>query len=308
MKNPLPIPLMSITLIAATALIAPTVSTAQVRSRTAPSAQMAPETFPSADAAMQAIVTIAKTKDLAVARRIFGTDAPHLLSGDPVEDRKDLDEFATAAQVSATLRADDDHHSTILVGAEKYPFPVPLVRDNAGWSFDTRAGVTELLNRRIGENELAAIATTRAYVVAQWEYYTTGDWDNDAVAEYAQRLASTPGKRDGLYWPTTASQTPSPLGELVAGSVPYHGYRFKVLKRQGASAPGGAHSYLINGNMIAGYALVSEPEAWGASGVMTFVVNQQGRVYEKNLGPNTAALAKAMTTYDPGAGWKLVSP
>jgi hypothetical protein len=185
-----------------------------------------------------------------------------------------------------------------------------------------------------GECRSSAIETCRAYAVAQWEYYTEGDWDHDGVAEYAEHLVSSPGKHDGLYWETAEGEKPSPLGQLVAtaraegygpkgqeaegkggGSegggltlehAPYHGYYFKILTRQGAHAPGGKYSYVINGNMIAGYALVAYSGKWGNSGVMTFIVNQQGRVYEKNLGANTEKLASAMTEYDPDPTWKRV--
>jgi hypothetical protein len=201
--------------------------------------------------------------------------------------------------------------------------------------FDTKAGLEEVINRRVGENELSAIATCRAYAVAQWEYYTEGDWDHDSVAEYAQRLISTPGKHNGLFWETPEGENPSPLGKLIAAASaegyvseqktpdaagkggsdeelltfdrePYHGYYFKILTRQGSHAPGGKYSYIINGNMIAGYALVAYPDKWGNSGAMTFIINQQGRVYQKNLGPNTGKLAAAMTEYNPDPTWKLV--
>jgi len=195
---------------------------------------------------------------------------------------------------------------------------------------------SRLLNRRVGENEFSAIATCRAYAVAQWEYYTDGDWDHDSVAEYAQKLISTPGNHNGLYWETAEDATPSPLGKLVAAAraegygpkaetpdkagkggaskdenvdderAPYHGYYFKILTRQGVHAPGGKYSYIINGNMIAGYAMVAYPAKYGNSGVMTFVINQQGRVYQKDLGPHTEKLASAMTEYNPDITWKAV--
>jgi hypothetical protein len=192
-----------------------------------------------------------------------------------------------------------------------------------------------VVNRRVGENELAAIQTCRAYAVAQWEYYTEGDWDHDGVAEYAQHLISSPGKHDGLFWETAEDQKPSPLGPLMAAAraegygpkeqttdavgqggsereaaaadhAPYYGYYVRLLTRQGPHAPGGKYGYIINGNMIAGYALVAYPEKWGSTGVMTFIINQQGRVYEKNLGANTEKIARSMTEYDPDATWKLV--
>jgi hypothetical protein len=293
------------------------------------------QTFSSPDDALQALVSAAMAKDRTALGKIFGSDYDKLLSGDQVEDDKDLGDFSEAVQENATLQKDSDTKYTVVVGKDNWPTPIPMVQKDGKWTFDTKAGMDEVLNRRVGENELAAIETCRAYAVAQWEYYTEGDWDHDGVAEYAEHLVSTPGKHDGLYWETSENQKPSPLGRLVAAAraagygpkegsdtagkgggsenegltlehAPYHGYYFKVLTRQGAHAPGGKYNYIINGNMIAGYALVAYPDKWGSSGVMTFIVNQQGRVYEKNLGANTAKIAGAMTEYDPDPTWKRV--
>ena len=293
-------------------------------------------TFSSADDALQSLASAAKNKDRPALAKIFGSDYDKLLTGDEVEDNNDLDAFASAAGESAQLQKVNDARYVVTIGQENWPMPIPLVQKDGKWFFDTKAGLEEALNRKIGENELSAITTCRAYAVAQWEYYTEGDWDHDGVAEYAQRLYSTPGKHDGLYWETSEDDKPSPLGKLVAAAhaegygpktetadgaakggskesdavsedrAAYHGYFFKILPRQGAAAPGGKYSYVINGNMIAGYALVAYPDKWGSSGVMTFIVNQQGRVYEKNLGPNTAKIAAAMTDYNPDPSWKLV--
>jgi hypothetical protein len=305
---------------------------AQAQSAVAASAQ---STFASPDEALQALVAAAKDKDRAALTKLFGSDYDQLLSGDEVEDNKDLAEFASAVQESTQLQKVNDSKYTITVGRDNWPTPVPLVQKDGKWLFDTKAGLDEVINRRVGENELSAIATCRAYAVAQWEYYTEGDWDHDGVAEYAQKLISTPGAHNGLYWETSEDDKPSPLGKLIAAAqtqgygptasatgaggkggaekeapeidhAPYHGYYFKILTRQGAHAPGGKYSYVINGNMIAGYALVAYPDKWGNSGVMTFVINQQGRVYQKNLGPNTVKLASAMTEYNPDPTWKLV--
>jgi hypothetical protein len=293
-------------------------------------------TFSSADDALQALVSAAKDKDRTALAKLFGPDYEKLLTGDEVEDNKDLDAFSSAASESAELQKVTDSKFVVAVGQDHWPTPIPLVQRDGQWLFDTKAGLEEVLNRKIGENELSAIATCRAYAVAQWEYYTEGDWDHDGVAEYAQRLISTSGKHDGLYWETSEGDKPSPLGELIAAAraegygpkpetpgatgkggaqekeavseerAPYHGYYFKILTRQGPAAPGGKYGYVINGNMIAGYAFVAYPDKWGSSGIMTFVINQQGRVYEKNLGPNTAKLAAAMTEYNPDPSWKLV--
>jgi hypothetical protein len=303
----------------------------------AQSAMSAPvqTTFESPDDALQALVAAAKNKDRSALSKLFGPDYDQLLSGDQVEDDKDLAEFAEAVQESAQIQKVSDTKYTITVGKNNWPTPVPVVQKDGKWLFDTKAGHDEVINRRVGDNELSAIATCRTYAVAQWEYYTEGDWDHDSVAEYAQRFISTPGKHNGLYWETAEGENPSPLGKLIAAAsaegyspapgppdatgkggadkeqtpfehAPYHGYYFKILIRQGASAPGGKYSYIINGNMIAGYALVAYPDKWDNSGAMTFIINQQGRVYEKNLGPNTGKLAAAMTEYNPDPSWKLV--
>jgi hypothetical protein len=293
-------------------------------------------TFFSPEEALQALVSATKDKDRGTLEKIFGSDYSKLLTGDEVEDNKDLDEFASAANESAQLQKVDDSKYTVTVGNNNWPMPIPIVQKDGKWLFDTKAGLEEALNRKIGENELSAIATCRAYAVAQWEYYTEGDWDHDSVAEYAQKLISTQGKHDGLYWETAEDDKPSPLGKLVAAAraegygpqaetpgaagkggaekeavaeerAPYHGYFFKILTRQGPAAPGGKYGYIINGNMIAGYALVAYPDKWGSSGVMTFIINQQGRVYEKNLGTNTVKIAAAMAEYNPDPSWKLVS-
>ena len=299
------------------------------------------ETFSTPEEAMKALTEAVRTKDRAALEKIFGPDYDQLLSGDDVEDDKDLNDFATAIQEFANLRKDEDGKYTLVVGKNNWPTPIPIVKRDNVWLFDTKAGIEEILNRRIGENELSAVTTCRAYVVAQWEYFTEGDHDNDGVAEYAQKFISSPGQHDGLYWPTSEDEKPSPLGQLVAearaegygpkeptsqaevktgqGSHarpedsahprhPYHGYYFKILTRQGPHAPGGKYNYIINGDMIAGYALVAYPAKWGNSGIMTFIVNQQGRVYEKNLGANTEKIASAMTEYNPDPSWKLVQP
>jgi hypothetical protein len=296
----------------------------------------AQSTFSSADDALQALVSAAKDKDRGALAKLFGSDYDKLLTGDEVEDNEDLDAFSSATGESAQLQKVNDSKFVVTVGHDNWPTPIPLVQKNGKWLYDTKAGLEEALNRRIGENELSAITTCRAYAVAQWEYYTEGDWDQDGAAEYAQRLISTSGKHDGLYWETSEGDKPSPLGKLIAAAraegygpkaetpdaagkggaqekeavseerAPYHGYYFKILTRQGAAAPGGRYGYIINGNMIAGYAFIAYPDKWGSSGVMTFIINQQGRVYEKNLGPNTAKLAAAMTEYNPDPSWKLV--
>ncbi len=287
--------------------------------------------FPSPDDAVKALVTAAVAKDQAGLTAIFGPDREKLLSGDPVEDANALSRFGENLRKAAKLQRVDDSKFTLLVGEDQFPFPIPLVKTGDQWRFDTAAGLDEILTRRIGQNELSAIMTCRAYVVAQWEYFTQPlDTSEDGLAVYAQKFTSTPGKRDGLYWDVAEGEKPSPMGELVAEAraegypmaqprtnpdepdaaprprTPYHGYFFHILKAQGPHAPGGKFSYLINGHMIAGYALVAYPAKWGSSGIMTFIVNNQGRVYQKNLGEKSADLARAMTEYDPDPSWTLV--
>jgi len=290
-------------------------------------------TFSSADDALQAFVSAAVAKNRSALASLFGPDYDQLLSGDDVEDAKDLNEFASAVGESAALQKAGDFEYTVTIGKDNWPTPIPLVRDNGRWFFDTKAGLDEVMNRRVGENEFSAITTCRAYAVAQWEYYTEGDWDHDGVAEYAQKLISSPGGHNGLYWETAEDDKPSPLGKFIAAAQaegygpeasndentgkggsdkdapqidrsPYHGYYFKILTRQGPYAPGGKYSYVINGNMIAGFALIAYPAQYGSSGVMTFIVNQQGVVYQKDLGLKTAAIAKAMKIYKPDPSWQ----
>jgi hypothetical protein len=299
-----------------------------------------PRLFANPQDAKDALVDAARAKDRAALDAIFGPENEKLRTGDPVQDAEHLEHFAKHIQEACTLEQVSEGKYTLFIGARHFPFPIPLVKDGDKWRFDTAAGVEEILNRRIGEDELSAIMVCRVYSLAQWEFFTqSGNHNEDGLAEYAQRFMSTPGKHDGLYWDSGPDEDPSPLGVLVAQAraegygagtaagaaqvkpakessagaagangqshAPYHGYYFKILTRQGAHAPGGAFSYLINGHMIAGFAMVAYPDKWGNSGVMTFIVNTQGRVYEKNLGPRTAEIAAAMKEYNPDPSWKL---
>jgi hypothetical protein len=214
-----------------------------------------------------------------------------------------------------------DSNATLEIGLDGWPFPIPLVKQDGQWFFDIVAGGEEILNRRIGMDELGAIAVCEGYVDAQREY-ASEDRLGDGVLAYAQFLTSTPGTHDGLYWPAkNPGEELSPLGPLIAEAraagyrhsakmlndqqAPYHGYYFKILTRQGKNAPGGRYSYLINGRMLAGFALVAWPAKWGNTGVMTFIVNQEGRVNQKNLGPKTVKIAARIKTYDPDDTWTL---
>jgi hypothetical protein len=254
---------------------------------------------------------------------IFGAGNDWLINPDPVQGARELADFAAAYSVTNHLVRDSDTQMTLEVGENEWPFPIPLVKGTNGWCFDTATGREEILNRRIGRNELEALSSVRAYVDAQREY-AGRDRDGSEVLKYAQRLTSLPGKTDGLYWPPELNGEISPLGPLVAraqeagyfgeksdddtadnGPEPFHGYFFKILTRQGKHAPGGKYNFIINGNMIAGFALVAWPAEYGESGVMTFIVNQQGKVYQKDLGTGTAKIARKMTAYDPDPSWRL---
>jgi hypothetical protein len=246
---------------------------------------------------------------------ILGPEGEDILSsGDQVADKADLERFLKRYQERVDLVRDRDRVSVIL-GNDYFPFAIPIVKKGEGWVFDTKTGKEEVLNRRIGRNELAAIEVCLAYVEAQREYAST-DRERDGIIQYAQKIVSDAGRRNGLYWEVAEGEIPSPLGPFAAKAategyrkkdekpVPYHGYYYKILKGQGMSAPGGAYNYVINGHMVAGFALVAWPAEYNVSGVMTFVVNQNGNVYQKDLGPKTGELAKTMTLYNPDRTWK----
>ena len=237
-----------------------------------------------------------------------------------VEAAAERELFVRRLNEKIELVSESDSRLVLQAGTDGWPFPIPLVKQGGQWFFDTEAGKEEILNRRIGQNELGAMHVCQAYVQAQREY-ATQDRNGDGLLEYAQHLRSTPGFHDGLYWSRGGGNELSPLGPLVAlargegyrqktrifteEQSPYHGYDFKILTAQGKHAVGGKYHYIINGHMIAGFALVAWPAQWGNSGVMTFIVNQQGKVYQKNLGPKTANIAGAMATYDPDNKWSL---
>ena len=215
----------------------------------------------------------------------------------------------------ARIVMENSDKAVLQIGALAWPVPLPVVRENNRWRFDTQAGREEIINRRIGRNELAAIETCRAYVEAQ-EVYASEDRDEDEVLEYAQKLVSSPGKKDGLFWEEEQEEEMSPLGSFIAGERGYFadkgqdenvwGYRFRIITRQGENVPGGKYEYVINGNMIAGYALVAFPTQYGESGIITFMVNQQGKVYEKDLGEMDKQKYEAITEYNPDDTWQPV--
>ena len=278
-------------------------------------------TFSTPDEAVAALAAAVNANDTNALNEIFGPALADIRNPDRVQAANNLQMFATALDATNQLVQESDTRYELDVGTNDWPFPIPLVKGEDGqWFFDTKAGEEEILNRRNGRNELDTLQTVRAYVEAQREY-ASRDRDGSGVLKYAQRLFSSPGTEDGLYWPPDLTGDISPLGPLVAdarvegygnksegtnvGPQPYHGYYFKILTRQGKHAPGGKYNYIINGNMIGGFALVAWPAEYGNSGIMTFIVNQQGRVYQKDLGTKTGKLAPAMKRYDPDATWQL---
>jgi len=280
------------------------------------------ERFSSPQAAVDALKAAVEASDTNALHAIFGPAGHALVSVDVVEAAEEHELFMNCVKEKVNLVVESDSKQELQLGADGWPFPIPLIKQEGQWLFDVEAGKEEILNRRIGANELGAIQVCRAYVQAQREY-ASEDRNADEVLEYAQHLRSTPGTHDGLYWSTRTGDELSPLGPLVAQArvegyrqqtkiltdeqSPYHGYYFRILTRQGKHAPGGKYNYIINGHMIAGFALVAWPAEWGNTGVMTFIVNQRSKVYQKNVGPKTPSIAKAMTTYNPDSSWTLTN-
>jgi hypothetical protein len=275
--------------------------------------------FESVNAAVEALVAALRSGDSKALVEILGEAGRSLVySGDPVADRATAAKFVAEYNQRHQLRAGGGK-VVLHVGTDDFPLPIPLVPDGPSWRWDTEAGTEEILNRRIGRNELNAIQVCLAYVDAQREYYTEPR-TRDGVLQYAQRFGSTPGKHDGLYWPSKPGEALSPLGDLVVkargegyrartdGSrTPYHGYLYRILLGQGPKAPGGAYDYVVGGRyMIGGFALVAFPAEYERSGVMTFLVNHDGVVYQKDLGPKTTQLAEAMKRFDPDNSWQRV--
>jgi len=278
------------------------------------------KTFATPEEAVSALISAATTRDNAALHALFGPAGAELENPDRVQSANELTTFTAAYNETNRLTHLSETQYVLEVGADLWPFPVPIVKKDGRWFFDTETGKDELLGRRIGQNELSTLEIVRAYVDAQREY-ASKDRDGDEVLEYAQRISSSEGKTDGLYWPTELNGEVSPLGPWVgeaqsegyfnakpakdAGPQPFHGYLFKILTRQGSHAPGGKYDYIVNSNMILGFALIAWPAEYGSSGVMTFIVNQQGRVYQKDLGKKTAEIVKKMSSYDPDASWKI---
>jgi hypothetical protein len=280
------------------------------------SAQPAQNTYDSPQQAVLALVSALKGDDTNQLMRIFGPEAKEILrSGDDVADRETRETFLEKYQEMNRLVANPGGSVTLYLGAENWPFPIPLVKRNGNWRFATTAGKREILYRRIGRNEFDTIDTLHALVDAQKEY-ASEPRDGEPVKHYAEQLMSDEGKHNGLYWKTGEGEPTSPIGPLIAdafkegyrrkdGPIPFHGYSYRLLTAQGPNAPGGAMDYVTNGKLTSGFAFIAYPVEYRNSGVMTFIVNQDGNVYQKDLGPNTESLASSITAYNPDRTWQL---
>jgi hypothetical protein len=301
-------------LLALAALTVPVAQAADPAPATSARPAFVQNTYASPEDAAKALADAMRSDERKLIWRVLGPGASKFVrSGDPVQDEEAREAFVAAYDKSVKFERTGDAKATLLVGPGEFPFPYPLVAKNGRWQFDARQGNEQVLDRRIGRNELAAIKVCLAYVDAQREY-ATRDRDGNGLLEYAQKLTSTPGTHDGLYWQAKAGEPASPLGPLTANArgqgydrlgpgTPYHGYYYKILTGQGKDASGGAYDYVVDGKMIGGFALVAYPARWGGSGVMTFICNHDGVVYERNLGKDTVATASAMTVFNPDAGW-----
>jgi len=273
--------------------------------------------FASPDEAVKALQAAVEANDNAALREIYGPEIDGLLTGDEVQDARDAKRFAALMAQGCKPVQEGEDKITLEVGADSWPMPIPLVKADGQWHFDTAAGKEEIINRHIGKDELHAIGVCRAYVTAQRQYAAANP-DAGGAARYALKFKSSPDKKDGLYWPAAQNEPPSPFGPVVAeaqfegfgqsigtGPHPFHGYYFRILTRQGKGAPGGEMDYMSHGDLTGGFALVAYPEHWDRSGIMTFIVNQDGKLYQRNLGKRTFRIARAMKEYNPDSGWAL---
>jgi hypothetical protein len=277
-----------------------------------------PQSFASTDDAVRALTDAVRANDTNKLLAIVGSEGEAIVSsGDEVADRQRRQKFLALYDEKHSLANEKPDAATLVIGNSDWPFPVPIVRDDKGWFFDSEAGREEILNRRIGENELSAIQVCKAIGDAQREY-AMRDPTGNGVHEYAQQFVSDSGRRNGLFWHVAEGEPPSPLGELAAGAAeegykrreqgptPYHGYYYRILRAQGPSASNGALEYVVNGKMTLGFAVVAHPAEYGNSGIMTFIMGDDGVVYQKDLGEETAKLAGGMKAFDPGKGWTKV--
>ena len=278
------------------------------------SPSLAQQSYPTPEDAAAALAAAVKSGPGRAILKVLGSAAEDIVSsGDEIADVDIRQRFTSMYETKHSIKAEGNKKATLMLGPDDFPFPIPLVNTRTGWEFDTDEGRIEVLVRRIGRNELDAIQTSLAFVDAENEY---ADKDRgEGAGVYAQRIVSSAGKKDGLFWRDDSD--PSPLGALAAqasaegykaeeGPAPYHGYYFRILKGQGSNAPGGAINYVVKGKMIGGFALIAWPAEYGNSGVMTFLVNHTGVVYQKDLGSRTNALAARITAFDPDQTWKKV--
>lgn len=278
--------------------------------------QSEPRVFRSPGSAAAALVEAARTDDLKEMTAILGSDAKEIISsGDPVADNNAREEFTRRYDQMHRLAYDDQGRVILYIGSENWPLPIPIVKRGDGWAFDSAAGEEEMLYQRVGKNELFTIDVLEELADAQDEY-ASREHDASGVAQYAQTIFSSPGKKNGLYWPAKEGEPESPIGPLIADATaqgyqrdpsgrpaPFHGYYYKVLTGQGADAPGGASDYVVDGKMTRGFAFLAYPADYRASGVMTFMIDKAGVVVEKDLGPDTEKLAPAITTFNPDSSW-----
>jgi hypothetical protein len=276
----------------------------------------AQQSFDTPEAAAKALVDAARKPEQGMLDRIFGPGGKDLLaSGDPSVDKLRLADFLALAEKGSAVADGPDGQKLLVFGGQGWRFPIPMQRKDGGWTFDLAAGKQAMHDRRIGLNEYSAIGVCADFVAAQTEYRLSLH-DDEPVAQYARRLLSSPGRHDGLYWPPASAADRSPLGDRIANSVDeggngkprsYRGYTFRILTAQGPDAPGGAFDYMVKGRLLAGFAMIAAPLTWGETGIMTFLCDQQGRVWERNLGERTSALARGISTFDPGPGWSPVN-
>jgi hypothetical protein len=273
--------------------------------------------FPTPELAVEALVAANRDNQLSALAQILGPAGSQLIhSGDPVADRNGRAHFVAVYEAAHRIELESPDKAVLIVGSEEWPLPIPLLRNHSGWRFDTSAGKQEILDRRVGRNELRVIEVCRTFVQAQREFWSM-QIKAGAHGEFAQHFMSRTGERDGLYWPMAADAQPSPLGPLIAQAraagyatdrvhgkrEPYHGYYYRILTGQGPNAPGGARQYIVDGHMTGGFALLAYPATYGDSGIMTFIVNQDGMVFETNLGPDSERSAQRITQFDPDSSW-----
>jgi len=278
--------------------------------------EKAQKTFATEDEAVEEFIAALAKDDVGPILDIFGREyEEELIGGDPIANRENRQRAAAEAQAMHKLRDDGKDRKILYIGDQAWPVPFPLVKEGDKWRFDTEAGIEEVVNRRIGKNELNAIEICRAYIYAQIEY-SSADRDGDEVQEYAQKIGSTEGKKDGLFWESAGNEELSPFGPLITSARgylegrepgdPFKGYYYKIITRQGSDAAGGRYDYIINGNMIAGFAFIAFPAEHGNSGIMTFMCSHQGNVYQKNFGEDSDLIAAGIDEYNPDASWSKV--